>query len=272
MVTLSNEDAGSAVAIRLTWDKKAGMLRGKVHLQPLGRTIVESLGLARLLRVLAEGGTLRLAFPDGRPFGPVGFSMDVGTVPPVEFLERLERVLSMLAVVEARTLRFGRFVLPDVLKDEHIRDLAQVHSMCTQATWMTRMSLSATLRKPLAKGSLAGASDENPKAEFEIDPFGDVELLGVRIPMGRVRVRFLDAVEVAKAFEEAARTKSKQIKIENAHVRLHFLEWTPDKNGPVATAESRRRKATGNAKRPRGRPVKLKMRPRKGMTRGEVNG
>jgi hypothetical protein len=257
VITLSNEHSASAAKMRLAWDKKAGTLRGNVHLQPLGKTIVESLGLTRILRVLAEGGTVRLAFPDGRPFGPKGFTMDVDTVPPAEFLERLERVLSMLAVVEVRALRFGRFVLPDVLKDEHIRDLGEVHAMCTQATWTTRMDFSATLRRRPVHAGLRGASEKSPKAEFTIDPFGDIELLGVRIPMGKVRVEFLDAEAVAKAFETAARAKSKKVEIPDANVRLHFLEWASGKDGPATTAEARRVKADSRGNGHRGRPVKV---------------
>src|SRR5690606_9183652 len=91
--------------------------------------------------------------------------------------------MAKLCFVEASTRRYGRFNLSYGVTDEDILLVDRLYSICQGKTWETRGSFGATLA-PDAK-----APDKiDGEVSMEIDSFGEWELFGVKIQLGKVMV------------------------------------------------------------------------------------
>ncbi len=150
-------------------------------------------------------------------------------MPPSESLRAWERLLTMLAYVQTRTQRYGTFTIRPEVTNADLASANRLCAMCSSAQQETRMTFNMGLAAPL---KVPPASNSAPELVLEIDPFGHVELFGVTVPIGRVRVTFLEPDQVMNELGSAAREARTSVTFENALVRLNYLDWVKPKNGP----------------------------------------
>jgi hypothetical protein len=192
-------------------------------------SVAQTLQATRFLIALGEGGAVSMMLPNGTTVGQAAMPSS-GQGRTVEELRLWEKAVKKLAYIESRITRFGRFSLAGGLQDSDLPAIEKLYSICRTGEYKTRMSMTATLRAPVQLPS------GGPRESFaiEIDPFGSVDLLGVSVPLGKVRVEWDDPEVAFAAMDRAARSRAKVPRFApgDAPVTLHCLDWRPPKDGP----------------------------------------
>lgn len=213
------------------------------------------LWLAKALRIVQMGGHLR-ALIDGQLVGD--FELTKEGLPSVPVLEWWIRILARLAIVQGRTSRYGRFAVRANLEPSVEEKVGQLHRICTSGTDEATMSFRLELKAP---PEMPHSDATDGPSVWEIAPFGDIKLLGVTIPMGRVEITIADGKVVADAFREAAAANRKTVVLKDVQVTRRYLDWIAPNSGPAQTAaqlaqkKPRRARSAKNGKarrRPKG--------------------
>lgn len=249
--TFVNEGPNDPVKLTLKMDTdqaNAHLHMGFAHPHP---NVQSCLLLTKLLLVVRRGGSLRVLLPNGKALGAL--HLDPKRLPATKDLMAWERLLTMLAFVQSRTSRYGEFSVRPQVTPEDLEKANRLRVMCSTAEEETRMTFSIDLKSPPKLPPRSAEKPGPPEFAIEIDPFGDIELLGVTVPKGRVRVTFLEGDDVLKEFQAAQRDGRASLKFEDTLVRLQYVEWAHPNTGPAHTAASR---VIGEAPTPRSRPVK----------------
>ncbi|AUX46199.1 uncharacterized protein SOCE26_077040 [Sorangium cellulosum] len=139
---------------------------------------------------------------------------------------RLE-ALDKLAFIEPRIAVFGSVSLARGINEEDIATIDLLHRACRDGKRETILENSFEVDIPADKP----AHWPGPEGHFELQGDGaKVTLLGVEIPLGRVKVTFVDQERVAamvrQAIERARATgKPAELRFENARIIEEFLDW-----------------------------------------------
>lgn len=239
LMVMSNQTSESLFRVRVTLDKRQETVDVSISYRLPSQRVLDSLQATRLLLVMARGGSLSLAPANGE----VRSDCDLGLskLPSPELLQKWLQLLTMLAEVQPRISRFGQFVLTDRFTDTDFRNAEKVYAMCTHASWGGTMHFSLLASAPPAISAFEPDEDGKSTVSIEFDPFGDVVLFGVRIPMGRVRVEFPDSTKAAEGARKAAAENSCKVHIDDGPVTLRFLEWAAPLTGPALSTEERKR-------------------------------
>jgi hypothetical protein len=240
VTVLGNEGTDDPIIICATLDSRLETVDITMRFAHPGKRVLPTLQLTRVMSVLREGGQLHLSLPDGKLLAGEP-KLDINRLPAVWELEAWERLLIVLAEIQPRVARYGYFKLTTRISDADLQKAEQVRAMCTRGAWETHMNIAVTLKvPPVLPDAPPIAEPKVDSVEFEIDPFGEVVLFGVRIPMGRVRVIFLDGCSAKAAFAQAQADQSTDLKFVDASVLLKYLEWEHPNSGPEFTALGKR--------------------------------
>jgi len=265
VLVLGNEGTDDPVTITLTIDsRQPDTMDLSIQFTHPGKRVLGTLQLTKVLRILREGGKILLYLPDGKLLaGDPG--LDIELLPDMQSLSAWERLLNVLAEIQPKVARYGYFKLPDSFTEDDLQRAEQIRAMCGKAQWETRMTVTVNFKKPpiISQKDLPPGDPKADSAELEINPFGDIELFGVLIPMGRVRIVFLDAAKAKASFVQAQVDQSTKVEMTDAPVLLKYLEWEPPHAGPEFTALSKHVPKSKKSPNKSGRPS----RPDKGKKR-----
>ena len=240
--TFANEDPDDAVRLTIKFEDEATRVHLKAGVSHPHPNVSTNMLLTKVLLILRGGGSLRVVLEDGVPVGVL--SLDVSEMPSTRRLRAWERLLRTLAFVEAHTARYGRFKLGPRVTEADVNHANRLRMICATGEEVTTMTMETILTAP---PTLAGADPSNQSVDITIDPFGDIDLFGVTVPLGKVRVEFLDGAEIIGEFAAAERDGRRKLTFKDARVRLRYLEWNPPAIGPATTAANR---AARPARRP----------------------
>lgn len=184
--------------------------------------VAEALALARFLLAFYEAGTGFLCLEDGRPLGEFKVSSFKSLPTEVE-LVAWEQLLMKLALIQSRLGQYGVFDLSEGISDDEVREIDRLHSMCMTGKWRARSNW--TLEMPAPPKSPAGSAGLPDKLVMETDRVDPIVLLGVTIPVGKVRVVPREIEKVVAAMQEAVESKSSRISIPSILVDFELISW-----------------------------------------------
>ncbi|KYF79817.1 hypothetical protein BE11_05290 [Sorangium cellulosum] len=167
---------------------------------------------------------------------------------PEEFHDHAEQArvrleaLDKLAFIEPRIAGFGSVSLDRGIDEVDIAAIDLLHRACRDGKRETIVENSFEVDIPADKP----ASWPGPEDNIELQVEGaKVTLLGVEIPLGRVKVTFVDqertAAMVHRAIEQARATGGPaELRFENARIIEEFLDWPrpADRLHDVASAQA----------------------------------
>lgn len=185
----------------------------------------ECLDLTRLLIACKQGGKLQVILSDGTAIGELDFPDNRPR--PLDELLTWEEILQKLAFVQSHAARYGLFDASR-LGNEDVPLIQQLFDVMSTGKYATNLSMSFTMRRPIRLPESA-----RPGA-FQIDPFEPVEVLGVRVPMGKVQVEVLDVDGFFSALIAARDSddEAPSVSLNSIPVMLHAVDWGPGKDGP----------------------------------------
>jgi len=208
--------------------------------------VEDSLSLTRFLLVARQGGTIQLALQDGTVLGEPTLNLDSGQT--LDDFLWWENVLQKLSYIQSRVGRFGRFPVKK-LTNKDIPTIERMNTILQTGQLKARISWSFTLSE---RPTLPERDDSKPATlSISANPFGEVKLLGVRIPLGEVAIDFLDPgalLDQTRAIPVGT-TESTVVAVKDTPVVLRYLDWVSPKNGPEPVPEilkktSRKKKAS----------------------------
>lgn len=231
-LTFKTKDRHHPVRMTLVvHDARDGEARVEVRfsLRHRGRTIPECLQLTRLLIAAKEGGDVQMTLPGGAVLGQPGMTLPVERA--LDELRRWEGVLSQLSYIQSRIARFGTMSLKK-LPDCSLEQVERLYSIVRFGSLQARMNFSGT-RDTSSKSRLRLVRAGAPLS-IEVDPFGHEELLGVRFPLGRVRIDFIEPDSLVQQLK----SPSAGFSVEDTPVVRHYLDWKPPGVGPAGTPDA----------------------------------
>lgn len=154
---------------------------------------------------------------------------------------RLE-ALDKLAFIEPRIAAFGSVSLEQGIDEDDIVNIELLHSVCRDGENERIIDCSFDFDVPADKPE----SWPGPKKNVEVQLDGArLSLLGVEVPLGRVKVTFVDeertAAMVRQAVAQARATgEPAKVRIEKAHIIEEFLDWPrpADRLHDIASAQA----------------------------------
>ncbi|WP_437924924.1 hypothetical protein WMF37_38755 [Sorangium sp. So ce291] len=223
---LSNEHQHLPFGIEVTL-VEAGDSTLRVWQRRFGSTIQEAREVAAFNFALSRPGSrIRVSAVEGGQL-----LCDIPT--PQEFQDHAEQaracleVLDKLAFIEPRIAAFGSVSLDEGIDEDDATNVERLHRVCRDGMRETILDQSFEFDVPAGKPERWPGPEDN--IEFQMD--GEkIALLGVEIPLGRVKVTFVeqeriaatirDAVERARATGEPAK-----VRFENERIVEEFLDW-----------------------------------------------
>jgi hypothetical protein len=177
----------------------------------LGKRVADALAVARFCIVLQAGGQLEITWPDGRPLGFT--NMALPNLRPLDQLKATEAMLQRLSFVQSKALGLGPFDLSRGLSKDDLRAIDDLYSFYTKGKWeVTGGTFTFHLNQAPALPPDPTGDDRSFTMEW---PDLEIELLSLRIPVGRIRAAFKNGASVAEAFRQAALNGSTTIEIDD---------------------------------------------------------
>lgn len=183
-----------------------------------GRHLLDVIRLVRFYRVLRDGGQAFLGGPTGRQWGATPH-FSAKNLPEEGWLRWFEGVLQKLTFVQTKIKAGGEFDLSSGFTANDERVLDELHSLFTVGYWdieTNNFKLTLT-RVPRRLTEEELAAKEN-MIRFEL-PNESRRLLGVEIPLGRIRAEIRNCSNLPKAMDEAAKSRRKVLQLGNAVMR-----------------------------------------------------
>ena len=226
-ITFDTKENSGPVKMQLVVGESDGKRRNlhtNISFDQPCNTVYESLTLTKFLIATKQGGAVQLIFPTGKPLDAPQFAFRIDR--DLEELVQWERVLQKLTYIQSRVARFGtlslrQFSEDDFAKIERLNEILQAGILHAHISLTGKLALDpATREEPVTYETAALEED----------------LLGVRIPLGRVRFEFLNPTELREQFANAqARDAEGLVALRDVPVTLRYLDWAPPGNGPATS-------------------------------------
>lgn len=196
----------------------------RMNFQQPCTTVHDSLAVTKLLVGIRQGGVLQLVLPGRAPIPQPTFAMTGGKT--LDDLLAWERVLQVLNYIQTRVASFGSFDV-ERLKKGDVETIQQLALVLQKGQISSTVDL--TLPKPL-KGRVKELRGDG----------GTVELLGVKIPLGEVRIKLQKPDAFADAAKQASASKSRRgpLALVDVPVVQRYVDWGPGRHGPGTGANS----------------------------------
>jgi hypothetical protein len=222
-VTFETTENRGPVTLTLVLKKAKGQqlaISVKMNFQHPCPTVHDSLAVTKLLIGIRQGGVLQLVLPGRAPIPQPTFAMTGGKA--LDDLLAWERVLQVLNYIQTRVASFGSF------------DVERLGS----SDFKTIQHLAVVLQKGKISGSMDFTLSKPPTSrlkELRSDG-GTVELLGVKIPLGEVRIELQQPSAFVDAAKQAGASKRKRslLKLAGVPVVQRFVDWGPGGQGPAS--------------------------------------
>ncbi|WP_437314654.1 DUF4365 domain-containing protein [Sorangium sp. So ce385] len=167
---------------------------------------------------------------------------------PEEFHDHAEQArvrleaLDKLAFIEPRIAVFGSVSLDRGIGEEDIAKIDLLHRACRDGMCETILDQDFEFDVPADKPGYWPGPEDNIELQMDGEK---IALLGVEIPLGRVKVKFVEheriAAMVRQAVERARETgEPAKVRIENARIIEEFLDWPrpADRLHDIAAAQA----------------------------------
>jgi hypothetical protein len=221
-LTLTNEHQNRSIVFVLSGnDDTGGEL--KLRFVRYGRTIQEARETVAFYSAMEQAGSRICVYleDDGRKL--LDFAVPLGKTPG---LEDKRDALEKLAFIEPYISKYGRVEVARVINGSDRSQIAILYEMCKHG----RVTIPKSLDLMVEPTAHEFPAEHHPSIVFQGE--GKMQLLGLDIPLGRVRETVVDSETVAAAMRDAlAKAKVSGVPvpmhIENVEFIVEFLDWPP---------------------------------------------
>jgi len=236
LITLTNEHQNRPIVFSVLLDPN-GSGNFSFRRMRFGHTIQEARETVAFFFAMQQAGSRIRVFSekDGTKLFdlPIPHQHFVG-------IEGLYDALEQLAVIEPYTSKYGTFNIDDGIEPDEIAKIALLHDIAKNAR--------ATMRKPLHFIVDPTVEDTPSKSTGDVHiEMADcrMQLLGLDIPLGRVRETVCDSTPIIAAMRDAAIRARETgtpipIHLDAVEIIVEFLDWPPprDRLQDLATTQS----------------------------------
>lgn len=226
-VTFETTENRGPISMTLVLKKAPGQqlaISVRMNFQHPCSTVHDSLAVTKLLVGIRQGGVLQLVLPGRAPIPQPTFAMTGGKT--LDDLLAWERVLQVLNYIQTRVASFGSFDV-ERLKKGDLKTIQHVALVLQKGE--IRGSMNLSLLKPLQArvNELRGDG-------------GMVELLGVKVPLGEVRIKLQKPDVFVDAAKQASASKSRRgpLALVDVPVVQRYVDWGPGRHGPTTENKS----------------------------------
>jgi len=219
----SHQDSPFRLSFRVPLEngKVKGNIAPTVSINHPVKTVEATLEATKFLIALSEGASVSMKF-NGGALAMVGLKHQTGGR-SLDELRLWEKTLTKLSYIQQRVARFGQFDLSNGLNDADLRKIEDLHTLVTTGTTRREAAFEFNLKRPprLPKRGRGFTGLQGNG--------GEIPLLGLTILLGDVKISWDDPRIYLAALEQAAKDRSKTVKIPSSWITWTYTDWLPRK-------------------------------------------